>query len=103
MASPVSIGDLMMLSSLAWKIGSAFTSGRAGAPAEFQEVESELGSLKTSLGVLLDTLNGDHSILSRADKRTNEGLGTILASCSMVGVHIFSPVSVANANTHIRR
>lgn len=91
MASPVSIGDLMMLSSLAWKIGSAFTSGRAGAPAEFQEVENELQSLKTSLGVLLDTLSGDHSIFSRADRRTNDGLGTILASCSTVGLHILSP------------
>ncbi len=103
MASPVSIGDLMMLSSLAWRIGSAFTSGRAGAPAEFQEVENELISLKTALGVLLDTLNGDHSILSPADRRTNEGLGTILASCSMVGVSILSPVSIENSHTLSRR
>lgn len=92
-----------MLSSLAWKIGSAFTSGRAGAPAELQEVENELRSLKISLGVLQDTLNGDHSILSRADRRTNEGLGTILASCSQVGVHTLSALSAGSANTYIRR
>lgn len=92
-----------MLSSLAWRIGSAFTSGRAGAPAEFQEVESELESLKTCLGVLLNTLNGDQSILSRADRRTNEGLGTILASCSVVGLRTLSPVSVGRSNTLIRR
>ena len=37
MAFPTpSVGDIIMLSQLAWKIGCAFTAGRAGAPAEFQ-------------------------------------------------------------------
>ena len=86
MASPVSIGDVLMLSSLAWKIGRAFTSGRAGAPAELREVEDELRSLKTSLKLLADTLKADDSLLSRADRRAIDDLRTILSSCHEVSV-----------------
>ena len=74
----------MLLSSLAWKIGTAFTSGRAGAPAEFREVESELDSLKKSITMLADTLDTDDSILERADDRTKEGLMKILDCCQEV-------------------
>ncbi|KAL8791601.1 MAG: hypothetical protein Q9195_005806 [Heterodermia aff. obscurata] len=81
MGSPLSVGDAMMLGSLAWKIGCAFTSGRSGAPSEFREVENELKSLQESFTNLADTLGEDGSISSRADDRTKEGLGTILSSC----------------------
>ena len=84
MATPLSAGDVVMLSSLAWKIGCAFTSGRAGAPSEFREVENELQSLQTSLGTLADTLEEDDGLLSRADSRTQEGLKTMFSSCSEV-------------------
>ena len=86
MASPVSIGDVLMLSSLAWKIGRAFTSGRAGAPAESREVEDELRSLKASLKILADILKADDSLLSQADRRTIDGLRTTLSSCHEVSV-----------------
>lgn len=76
-----SIGDVMMLSQLAWKIGCAFTSGRAGAPAEFKEVENELTSLTRSLTLLAETLDKDDSIMARADEKTTEGLGKILECC----------------------
>ena len=88
MSLPISIGDVLLLSSLAWKIGCAFTSGRAGAPAEFREVENELQSLKASLSLLADTLDADDSILSRADRRTVNGLGTILSSCNQVSTSL---------------
>ena len=39
----------MLLSSLAWKIGRAFTSGREGAPAEFTEVKNESEGLAIAL------------------------------------------------------
>ncbi|SLM39530.1 hypothetical protein LPUS_10090 [Lasallia pustulata] len=81
MSFSLSIGDVMMLSQLAWKIGCAFTSGRAGAPAEFQEVENELTSLTRSLTLLADTLDKDDSIMARADEKTKEGLGKILQCC----------------------
>lgn len=45
MAFQISIGDVLMLSKLAWDISQAFTSGRKSAPAEFQEVQNQLSSL----------------------------------------------------------
>ncbi len=79
-----SVGDILLLSSLAWKIGTAFTSGRAGAPAELQEVENELDGLTKSITMLADTLDTDDSILERADDKTKEGLAKILDSCQEV-------------------
>ena len=84
----------MLLGSLAWKIGCAFTSGRSGAPSEFREVESELKSLQASLRNLADSLDEDGSILSRADDRTKEGLKSILSSCWEVSVH---PIATASS------
>ncbi|MCJ1486599.1 hypothetical protein MMC06_006777 [Schaereria dolodes] len=75
------IGDIMMLSQLAWKIGFAITFGRAGAPAEFKEVENELKSLTTSITLLAETLNKDDSLITRLDKRTKVGLDKILGFC----------------------
>ena len=81
MAFTPSVGDVMMLSQLAWKIGCAFTSGRAGAPAEFQEVENELKSLTTSITLLAESLDKDDSIITRSDDKTREGLDKILGFC----------------------
>lgn len=81
MAGIPSIGDVLMLSQLAWRIGRAFTSGRAGAPTEFQEVESELRSLTKSLTLLAEALDHDDSVISRADEKTKEGLEKILECC----------------------
>ena len=92
----------MLLSSLAWKIGCAFTSGRSGAPSEFREVEDELISLQTSLTSLADTLDKDDSILSRADRETQEGLGKILSSCCEVSTQSFSAARTIAANASLR-
>ena len=89
MAFSPSIGDIMLLSSLAWKIGQAFTSGRGGAPAEFQEVKNELTSLSTSINVLCDTLDEDGSILDQADEGIKQGMDTILGSCQQASLPAF--------------
>ena len=81
MAFNISIGDVMMLSQLAWKIGCAFKAGRAGAPAEFQEVENELNGLTKSITLLAETLDNDDSIIARADDKTKEGVDKILECC----------------------
>jgi hypothetical protein len=52
MTSPVSIGDAIMLSQLAYTIGRAFSSGRKSAPAEFHEVQNQLFALGGALGLL---------------------------------------------------
>ena len=70
-----------MLSQLAWKIGCAFTAGRAGAPAQFQEVENELKSLTTAITLLAETLDEDGSLIERSDGKTREGLDKILSCC----------------------
>lgn len=52
MSMPVSIGDILLLSKIAYQIGVAFTSGRKSAPREFAEVENQLFALSTALEVL---------------------------------------------------
>jgi hypothetical protein len=83
MAGIPSIGDILMLSQLAWKIGRAFTAGRKGAPAEFLEVETAVNSLAKALKLLAEALfaEADDSVLNKADQETQEGVATILTSC----------------------
>lgn len=78
-----SIGDILMLSQLAWKIGRAFTAGRKGAPAEFQGVEAEINGVAKSLKLLAETLFADSEdgLLQRADRETQDAIATILNSC----------------------
>jgi hypothetical protein len=52
MTSPVSIGDAIMLSRIAYDLARTFTSGRKSAPAEFQEVQNQLYALGGALGFL---------------------------------------------------
>jgi hypothetical protein len=47
--SPLSIGDAILLSQLAYSLARAFTSGRKSAPAEFQEVQNQLYGLGSAL------------------------------------------------------
>src|SRR4051794_7491492 len=49
MASPVSIGDAILLAQIAHKIGQAFTTGRKSAPAEFEEIQKLLWTLSEAL------------------------------------------------------
>ena len=67
-----------MLSQLSWKIGCAFTAGRAGAPAQFREVENELKSLTTAITLLAESIDEDGGLLARSDAKTREGLDKIL-------------------------
>ena len=70
-----------MLSQLAWKVGCAFTAGRAGAPQQFLEVENELGALTTALDLLAETLDEDLSILASANATTKAGVSKVLVCC----------------------
>lgn len=77
-----------MLSQLAWKLGCAFTSGRSGAPSEFQEVENELTSLTKAITLLTEALDKDDGILARADEKTKDGLDKILECCRQVSMTV---------------
>lgn len=83
MAGVPSVGDILLLSQIAWKIGYAFTSGRNGAPAEFQEVENELNGLTNALTLLAEAFDEDDSLIARADQNTRDGLEKILDSCKL--------------------
>lgn len=62
MASPVSFGDVVAMSTIAGKIAHAFTSGRGSAPAEFREVENQLYSLSAALAAFKDVCGDDVNI-----------------------------------------
>ena len=77
---PLSVGDILMLSQTAWKIGRAFTHGKKSAPAEFSEVEREAQGLSEALKLVAETLHEDGSVLSHADSDTTAAVSTILQS-----------------------
>ncbi|OQO03560.1 hypothetical protein B0A48_10224 [Cryoendolithus antarcticus] len=82
MALSPSVGDILMLSQTAWKIGRAFTKGRGSAPREFAEVERESDGLSQALKLVAETLHADGSILAAADQETQEAVATILDSAN---------------------
>jgi hypothetical protein len=50
--SPLSVGDIIVLSQIAYGLARAFSSGHKSAPAEFQEVQNQLYTLGSALGFL---------------------------------------------------
>lgn len=80
MAMTPSIGDILMLSQTAWRVGRAFTKGKKSAPAEFAEVEREADGLSEALQLVAETLNTDGSILDKAEDSTKAAVATILES-----------------------
>lgn len=56
LASPLSIGDAILLSQICYKVALAFSSGARSAPAEFAEVQSLLYSATASVQLLERTL-----------------------------------------------
>lgn len=77
---PLSVGDILMLSQTAWKIGRAFTHGKKSAPSEFAEVEREANGLSDALKLVAETLHADGSILTQADVDTRSAVNAILQS-----------------------
>jgi hypothetical protein len=85
MAFQISIGDILMLSKLAWDVTQAFTSGRKSAPAEFQEVQNQLSSLTHALESLKS--------LSRVSPGHDDGapvssIARILQNCRFTLEHL---------------
>lgn len=79
---PLSVGDILMLSQTAWKIGRAFTKGSNGAPAEFAEIEREANGLSDALKLTAEALHADGSILSKAEPETRNAVNSILESAA---------------------
>jgi hypothetical protein len=72
-----------MLSQVAWKISRAFSACRKDAPAEFLDVETEIGGLAKALKILAETLHAEseRALFQSADREIQDGIGTILDSC----------------------
>ncbi|EON69138.1 hypothetical protein W97_08324 [Coniosporium apollinis CBS 100218] len=86
MAFSVSIGDILLLSRLAYRLGQTFTSGRNSAPAEFHEVQNQLYSLHDALNYLADqdeTTSGiNHDGTASSTVAPPDGvLGRMVANC----------------------
>ncbi|KAK3071363.1 hypothetical protein LTR53_008768 [Teratosphaeriaceae sp. CCFEE 6253] len=77
---PLSVGDILMLSQTAWKIGRAFKQGKQSAPSQFAEVEREADGLSEALKLVAETLHADGDVLSQADDDTKTAVNTILES-----------------------
>lgn len=80
MAFSPSVGDILMLSQMAWKIGRAFTQGRKSAPAEFAEVEREANALSDALKLVAETLYSDTTVIAQAEDHTRLAVSSILDS-----------------------
>ena len=80
MAMIPSVGDILMLSQTAWRVGRAFTPGKKIVPVEFAEVEREAERLSEALRVVAETLSSNASILDQAEDSTRSAISTILDS-----------------------
>lgn len=110
MASPVSIGDALLMGQLAYRLGRAFTSGRKSAPKEFREVENQLYSLSAVLRLLSNrqvvdsdgyALNMDLSLAPRlqikGDYHSDDILGLMIQNCQETLKHLESIVEKYSA------
>jgi len=107
MASPISVGDALALARLALILGRAFSKGRASAPAEFREVESQLYSLSAALDALTsmipDAMTKEADLHAQvfqsatetreADEGDNDTISPAIQSCQATLKHLESVVS----------
>src|SRR5437764_5901938 len=89
MALPISVGDAILLSQIAFGLGQAFTSGRKSAPAEFAEIQDLLYTLSKGLKLLSrdlpkDELNETENRLESwgsQDEEENALLSQMIMNC----------------------
>jgi hypothetical protein len=66
MPVPISVGDAILLSQIAYNLGLALTSGRKAASAEFSEIQNLLYTLSRALKLLAHDLRNEES--TKADQ-----------------------------------
>jgi hypothetical protein len=101
MSLPISVGDAILLSQIAWSIGKAFTSGRKSAPAEFAEIQDLLFTLGEALKALAEDLPSSNHVAQdekAADKQDEEAqvenalLAQMVMNCQSTLIHLKSIV-----------
>jgi len=77
------VGDILMLSQVAWKTGRIFTAGRKDAPSDFHAVETDISGLAQALKLLAEAIHAEevHGLISKASQETQDGVTIILSSC----------------------
>jgi hypothetical protein len=83
MTIDISMGNVLMLSQIAWRTGRAFTSSRRGSPHEFREIQLELSRLSKSLKFLAETLFSEDTedLIQQACERTQAGILSVIQFC----------------------
>jgi hypothetical protein len=78
-----SIGDVVMLSQVSWKIGRAFAAGQNSTPIEFQEIENEINGLGQLLKQLAEAMHAEAnvSLIHQATEHVQRDIKTILDAC----------------------
>lgn len=90
MSFGIGIGDIFLLSRLAYTLGKTLTVGRKEAPAEFQEVQNQLFAISNALKLLSGTLENQEpseeewTVVSEED----EILGRMVENCSVTLRHL---------------
>lgn len=80
------VGDMLMLSQVAWRTGRAFTACRQDAPPDFQVVETAISALAQALKLWAETLHAqnDSGLLQQSAQQTQDGIAVIVSSCKRV-------------------
>jgi hypothetical protein len=90
MSFGISIGDILMLSRLAYSIGKTLTTGRKLAPEEFQEVQNQLFAISNALKLLSGTLKKEST--TAVDRslglEDDEILGQMIGNCRSTLQHL---------------
>jgi hypothetical protein len=95
--SPLSIGDIILLGQIAYRVAKALSSGTKSAPAEFAEVQALLYSLRESFDLLARTLTdrdqarrdeSDQKDLNESTIEHQPELENILNNCRDVLCHL---------------
>lgn len=78
-----SIGDILMLSQKAWKIGRSFAACQKQAPPDLGYIEVEISGLAKALTLLAETLYAEpeSDTFQSADEDIRAGIETITTSC----------------------
>lgn len=83
MSFGISLGDILVLSGLAYSIGKTLTTGRKLAPEEFQEVQNQLFAISNALRLLSSVLQKDGStdVESAERPEDDEVLSRMIQNC----------------------
>jgi hypothetical protein len=90
MSFRISIGDILMISGLAYRIGKTLTTSRKSAPGEFSEVQNQLFAISNALRLLSATLQqeGVPNTEGTVGPEEDEILSRMIENCQTTLQHL---------------